>query len=154
MERRHVTVGRAAVVASAMALLGAVLPNAAAADPISDQKAVVARVTDQLQALEQQSGALDEQYLAALNQKQQLDGQVAAAEQKIAAQQATVNALRDQLAEVAVQAYMGAGPGGGSPIFNTTAGVTDSLARDQLSRVATNSGAATNDEDVKALAAP
>src|SRR3954454_4785520 len=42
MDRRHVQVGRAAVVASAMALLGAVLPNGAAADPISDQKALVA----------------------------------------------------------------------------------------------------------------
>src|SRR5262249_28374401 len=123
----------------------------AGADPIDDQKALVARVTDQLQALERQSDALGEDYVTAIDEKQRLDAAVTASEQRIAAHQPPVDALPPQLAEVAVQAYMGAGTSGGSPIFNTTAGVTDSLARDQLSRVATNTGAATNDSYEAAL---
>ena len=47
---------------------------------------------------------------------------------------------------------MGAGTSGASPVFNSTAGVTDSLARDQLSRVALSTGDATTDEYDQAVA--
>ncbi len=47
---------------------------------------------------------------------------------------------------------MGAGTGGTSPVFNSTAGVTDSLARDQLARVALSTGTATTDELDQAVA--
>jgi peptidoglycan DL-endopeptidase CwlO len=146
MNRRRQRVGRGVVVALAVTLLPAVLPSTASADPISDQKALVAKVTDQLEALQAQSDQLAENYAAAMTEKGQLDAQVAAAEKKVAEQQAAVEALRVQLAQVAVQAFMGAGTAGTSPVFNSTAGVTDSLARDQLSRVALSTGAASGDE--------
>src|SRR4051812_9213133 len=151
MNRHRHRVGRAVVAALAVAALPVVFPRTVAADPINDQKAVVAKVTDHLQALERQSDALAEDYDAAIAEKQQLDGQVAASAQRVTAQQAAVEALRRQLAEVAVQAYMGAANGGVSPIFDTTAGVTDGLARDHLARVATNSGTATTDQYEQAL---
>jgi peptidoglycan DL-endopeptidase CwlO len=146
MNRHPSRAGRAIVVALAVAMLPAVLPTSAAADPISDQKALVAKVTDQLEALQAQSDQLAENYAQAMTEKGQLDQQVAAAEQQVKEQQAAVDALRGQLAQVAVQAYMGAGTGSSSPMFNSTAGVTDSLARDQLSRVAVGSGTASTDE--------
>jgi peptidoglycan DL-endopeptidase CwlO len=154
MDRRRERVGRAAAVALAMTVLPVVLPTPASADPISDQQAVVAKVTDQLEALSAKADQLAEDYSAALDDQHQLDIEIADAKRRVAEQQAAVDALRDQLAHVAVQAYMGAGTSGASPVFNSTADVTDSLARDQLSRVAESAGAATTDqydEAVKAL---
>src|SRR5262245_21552134 len=142
MNRRRLRAGRGAGVAVAVALLPAVLPTTASADPISDQQALVAQVTDHLEDLQAQSDQLAENYAEAMTQKGELDAQVAAGEQKVADQKAAVETLRGQLSEVAIQAYMGAGTGGTSPVFNSTAGVTDSLARDQLSRVALSTGPA------------
>src|SRR3954451_22492840 len=125
MNRRRNRVGRGVVLALAVTVLPAVLPTTASADPISDQQALVAKVTDQLEALQAQSDQLAEDYAAAMSEKEQLDADVAAAQDKVAAQQATVEQLRKQLAEVAVQAFMGAGTSGASPVFNSTSGVTD-----------------------------
>ncbi len=154
MDRRRERVGRAAAVALAVTVLPVVLPTPAGADPISDQQAVVAKVTDQLEALSAKADQLAEDYSVALDEQHQLDVKIAGAKQRVAAQQAAVDALRDQLAQVAVQTYMGAGRSGASPMLNSTADVTDSLARDQLSRVAQSAGAATTDQydtAVKAL---
>jgi peptidoglycan DL-endopeptidase CwlO len=146
MNRRRNWVGRGAVIALGVTVLPIVFPTTAAADPISDQKALVAQVTDQLEALENQADALADRYTTAMGEKAQLDAKVADAQQQVAAQQAAVDALRSQLSQVAVQAYMGAGTDGTSPMFNSSSDVTDQLARDQLSRVAMSAGAATSDE--------
>ncbi len=146
MNRRHIRVGRSAVIALGMTVLPVVLPTTAAADPISDQKTLVAKVTDQLEALENQADVLAENYATAMGEKADLDARVTAAQQQVSAQQAAVDALRGQLSQVAVQAYMGAGTGSTSPMFNSSSDVTDHLARDQLSRVAMSAGAATTDE--------
>src|SRR3954452_10309128 len=151
MNRRRIRAGRGLVVALALTVVPLALPTSASADPISDQKALVAKVTDQLEALEVQSDVLAENYSKAMDEKTHLDAQVAAAEQKVAEQQAAVDALRGQLSQVAVQAYMGAGTGGSSPMFNSSADVTDSLARDQLARVAMSAGAATTDQFEEAV---
>jgi len=153
MNRRHIRVGRGVVIALGMTLLPVVLPTTAAADPISDQKALVAKVTDQLEALESQADALADNYATAMAEKADLDAKVATAQQQVAAQQAAVDALRSQLSQVAVQAYMGAGTDGASPMFNSSSDVTDQLARDQLSRVAMSAGAATTDEYDEAVKA-
>jgi cell wall-associated NlpC family hydrolase len=146
MNRRHIRVGRGAVIALGMAVLPVVLPTTAAADPISDQKALVAKVTDQLESLENQADVLANDYATAMAEKADLDAKVATAQQQVAAQAAAVDALRGQLSQVAVQAYMGAGTDGASPMFNSSSDVTDHLARDQLSRVAMSAGAATSDQ--------
>jgi cell wall-associated NlpC family hydrolase len=152
MNRRRLRVGRGVVVAVAIAAaIPVALPTPASADPISDQKELVSKVTDQLEALETQSDILAENLVTALDEKTQLDAQVAAAEQKVAEQQAAVEALRGQLSQVAVQAYMGAGTSSSSPMFNSSADVTDSLARDQLARVAMSAGAATTDQYEEAV---
>ena len=152
MRRRRDRMSRGLVTAAAVAALAVVLPTVAAADPVDDQRALVARVTDRLEALERQAGALGEDYVATVGEQHRLDAEVTAFQRRVAAQEAAVGALRAELSEVAVQAYMGAGTSGVSPIFDTTAGVTDGLARDHLARVATNSGAATTDEYEQALA--
>ena len=75
----------------------------------------------------EQTGAQPAQLLCDvwLDEQHQLDIEIGAAKQRVAEQQAAVDALRGQLAQVAVQAYMGAGTSGASPMFNSTADVTD-----------------------------
>ncbi|HEU4839961.1 MAG TPA: NlpC/P60 family protein [Ilumatobacteraceae bacterium] len=145
MNRRRYRVG-GIVVALAVTLLPAALPTPSYAQTSDDQREVVQQLTDKIEALEQQSDILAEDYVTAVDEKNQLDAQVAAAEQRVAEKQAAVDALRDQLAQVAVQAYMGAGTNGFGPMFSSSTEVTDGLARDQLARVAVSAGTATTDE--------
>ena len=65
-----------------------------------------------------------------------MEGEVAAAAQQVAEREAQVQALRGDLAEVAVQAFMGAGTNGLGPVFNDSSAYTEDLQRDQLARVA------------------
>jgi cell wall-associated NlpC family hydrolase len=152
MNRRRNWVGRSIVVALAVALSPAALPSTTSASPIDEKREEVARITDQLEALARQSDILAEDLVAAIDEKNRLDAEVAEAEQKVAEKQAAVDALREQLSQVAVQAYLGAGTNGFGPMFNTSADITDGLARDQLARVAMSAGTATTDELDEALA--
>jgi cell wall-associated NlpC family hydrolase len=145
MNRRHYRVG-GIVVALAVTLLPAALPSPTLAQTSDDQKQIVEQLTDQIEALEQKSDILAEDYVTAVDEKNQLDAQVAAAEQRVAEKQAAVDALREQLADVAVQAYMGAATNGFGPMFSSSDEVTDGLARDQLARVAVSAGTATTDD--------
>jgi cell wall-associated NlpC family hydrolase len=152
MNRRRNRVVRSIVVAVAVALAPAALPDTTSASPIDEKREEVARITDQLEELARQSDVLAEDYVEAIDEKNRLDAEVAEAEQRVAEKQAAVNALREQLSQVAVQAYLGAGTNGFGPMFNSSADVTDGLARDQLARVALSAGTATTDELDEALA--
>jgi cell wall-associated NlpC family hydrolase len=140
------------VVASAVAVFSAVLPFAAAADPIEDQRAEVERITDELAALEEQADILAEEYVQALDNKNRLDGEVAAAEKRVAAKQAAVDELRGELGEMAVRSFIGAGSNGLAPMFTASSDFTADLQRDHLSRVALSEGTATTDELDQAVA--
>jgi cell wall-associated NlpC family hydrolase len=140
------------VVASAVVMLSAALPFAAAADPIEDQRAEVERITDELAALEEQGDILAEQYVQALDNKNRLDAEVAAAEKRVAAKQAAVAELRGELGEMAVRSFIGAGSNGLAPMFTASSDLTADLQRDHLSRVALSEGTATTDELDQAVA--
>ncbi len=150
MNRRLYRVG-GTVVALAVTLLPVALPSPTLAQTSDDQKQIVEQLTDQIEALEEKSDILAEDYVTAVDEKNQLDAEVAAAEQRVAEKQAAVDALRDQLADVAVQAYVGAGTNGFGPMFNSSTEVTDGLARDQLARVAVSAGTATTDDFEQAV---
>jgi cell wall-associated NlpC family hydrolase len=140
------------VVALAVAVLPAVLPFAAAADPIDDQRAEVERIADELEELEEQSDILAEQYVQAIDEKERLDAEVAEAEKRVAAKQAEVAELRGELGEMAVRSFIGAGSNGFGPMFTASSELTDALQRDHLSRVALSEGTATTDELDQAVA--
>lgn len=150
MNRRLYRVG-GTVVALAVTLLPAALPSPTLAQTSDDQQQIVEQLTDQIEALEEKSDILAEDYVTAVDEKNQLDIEVAAAEQRVAEKQAAVDALRDQLADVAVQAYMGAATNGFGPMFSSSTEVTDGLARDQLARVAVSAGTATTDDFEQAV---
>jgi peptidoglycan DL-endopeptidase CwlO len=140
------------VVALAVAVVPAIQGSTATADPIDDQRAEVERITDQLEELERQSDILSEQYVQAIDKKQQLDAEVAEAEKRVAAKEAQVAKLRGELGEVAVRAFIGAGSNGLAPIFTDSSEFTADLQRDQLSRIAVSAGTATTDELDQAVA--
>src|SRR5687767_9325380 len=112
MNRSRKWVVRVAAVAVSVGVLPAAYPSSAAADPVDDQRQRVEQITDELEALEERSDILAEDYVVAVDEKNRLDAEVVAAEQRVAEKAAEVNALRGELADVAVRAYMGAGSNG------------------------------------------
>ena len=147
--RRRWALFVAASLAAGASFLGA---DPVAADPIDDQRQRVQELTNELEQLEETSDILAEDYVTALDEQRRLEGEVAAAAQQVADREAQVQALRGDLAEVAVQAFMGAGTNGLGPVFNDSSAYTEDLQRDQLARVALSSGDATTDELDQAVA--
>ena len=125
---------------------GSVSLQSASADGVSDQQAEVKRVLAQIDALDQKSGQFAELGAQALDEKAQLDAEIAVSQTKIAAQQAELNTLSGELSQVAVQKVMGGGSGAMGPLFTDPAAIDDGLQRDHLARVAVNAGAATTDD--------
>ncbi len=121
----------------------AVLP--VAADGVSDQQQQVKNDLAAIKTLEQKSSQLNEEYLGFLNEKAQLDSQIADSQKQIDAQSVQLSSLQTQLASVAVQQFTG-GDSGGLAMFGDTSSATDSLQREQLVRTAVNAGAATTDD--------
>ena len=121
------------------------MPNAAA-DSVSDQQAEVKQVVAEIDRLHEKVDQLNEDYVGYLNEKQQLDGEIVIAQQKIAEQQAQLGTLQAQLASVAVEKVMGGGPGALGPLFTDPAAIDEGLQRDHLNRVAVNAGAASTDD--------
>ena len=135
------------VVVSAVAILpAATAATVGASTPIEQQEQEVQRITDELERLHQESDVLAEDYVAALDSKNQLDAEVVDAEARVAAKEAEVGELRGELAEVAVRSFTNSGTDALGPMFNDSATYTDGLQRDQLSRVALSTGTATTDE--------
>ncbi len=122
------------------------------ASPVDDQRREVERIVDELAKLDEQADILAEDYVVAVDEKNQLDDEVAAARARIAAKEAELDALRGDLSEVAVRAFTGAGGDVLGPLFSNAAAYSDTLQRDQLSRVALSVGTATTD-DLDALIA-
>ena len=122
------------------------------ASPVDDQRREVERIVDELAELGEQADILAEDYVVAIDEKNQLDEEVAAARARVAAKEAELEALRGDLSEVAVRAFTGAGGDVLGPLFSNAAAYSDTLQRDQLSRVALSVGTATTD-DLDALIA-
>ena len=116
-----------------------------AADGVSDQQQQVKNDLASIKSLEQKSSQLNEEYLGFLNDKTQLDSQIADSQKQINAQAVQLSSLQTQLASVAVQQFTG-GTSGGLAMFGDTSSATDSLQREQLVRTAVNAGAATTDD--------
>jgi peptidoglycan DL-endopeptidase CwlO len=122
------------------------------AGPVDDQRREVERIVDELAELEQQADILAEDYVVAIDEQKQLDEEVIAARARVTAKEAELESLRGDLSEVAVRAFTGAGGDVLGPLFSNAATYSDTLQRDQLSRVALSIGTSTTD-DLDALIA-
>ncbi|HEX4981926.1 MAG TPA: C40 family peptidase [Ilumatobacteraceae bacterium] len=144
---------RAFVVACAIAVVAPSM-NAGyvVASQVDDERRDVERIVDELAELEKQADILAEDYVVAIDEQKQLDEEVVAARARVAAKEAELETLRGDLSEVAVRAFTGAGGDVLGPLFSNAATYSDTLQRDQLSRVALSIGTATTD-DLDALIA-
>ncbi len=123
----------------------AMFVQSAGADGIGSQQQQVKDDLAEINRLDQKASQLNEAYLGYINQKTELDAEIATAQQKITAQQATLGTLQGQLANLAVSKFTGGGSDALGPLFSDPSKLNDGLQRDQLAEVAVNAGNATTD---------
>ena len=116
------------------------------ADQVDDERRRVDQLADELDALDNQLGELEEAHAAALDRIDQLTIEIQDAQVRVDAQSAELATLQGQLADIAVDKFMSGGASGLTPLFASAEGLTDDLERNELSRVALDQGAGTSDE--------
>lgn len=128
-------------------LLGASLGvHPAAADTVGQQEQQVKDVVAELDRMHQKVDQYNEEYLSALNDQAAVEADIAVSQQHIAEQQAALGVLQGQLANVAVEQFMGGGSGALGPLFTDPTQIDDGLQRQHLSTVVVNAGAASTDD--------
>jgi cell wall-associated NlpC family hydrolase len=133
------------VAATFVLVLPTMFPEVARAT-VEDQRREVERIVDQLDRLGEQADILAEDYAEAVDNLSQLTVDVAAAEQRVAAQEAELDQLRGNLSEVAIRSLTGSGTDVLGPLFSNAEMYSDGLRRDQFSRVALAVGTGTTDD--------
>ncbi|MEJ7800459.1 MAG: hypothetical protein WKF60_08070, partial [Ilumatobacter sp.] len=134
------------VVAAAITfVVPGVFPGIARAS-VADTKREVERVVDELDRLHERADILAEDWAEAEDNLRQLDIEVAAAEESVAAKQTDLTSLRGDLSEVAVRSFTGAGTDVLGPLFSNAELYSDGLRRDQFTRVALSVGTSTTDD--------
>jgi cell wall-associated NlpC family hydrolase len=137
---------RALVLASTIVVAAPMIDAQVASATVEGQRNEVERIVDELDRLHEQADILAEDYAVAVDEKNQLDVEIAEAEERVAAKEAELNQLRGDLAEVAVRTFTGAGADVLGPLFSDATQYSDGLRRDQYSRVALNVGTGTTDD--------
>lgn len=143
---RHLARRKTVAIAIVALVAGALAVPSASADGVGDQQRRVTQLADQLDALENQLGDLDEQHAAALDRLDQLGVEITASQASVDAQKAQLAALQSQLTGIALDKFASGGTAGLNPLFTSATTFTEELQRDQLSRVALDQGAGTTDE--------
>jgi peptidoglycan DL-endopeptidase CwlO len=136
---------QAAFAAAVLATVVAGVPPATA-DQVDDQRRRVNQIADELDALDNQLGQLEEAHAAALDRIDQLEIEIQDAQVRVDAQSTQLATLQGQLADIALNKFMSGGATGLTPLFSSAEGFVDDLERDQLARVALDQGAGTSDE--------
>jgi cell wall-associated NlpC family hydrolase len=142
---------RKSVAIAVVALVTGALAVPASADDVSDQQQRVEQIADQLDALENRLGEIDEQHAAALDRLDALAIEIQDAQARVDAEKAQLAVLQSQLTGIAIDKFTSGGTGGLTPLFSSASTFTDDLQRTELSRVALDQGAGTSDE-MQALA--
>ena len=132
-------------IAAVLLVIGIGAPQVSA-DTVGDQEQRVAQLADELDALENQLGQLEEDHAAALDNVDELAIEIGISQAKVDAQSADLQRLQGQLADIALGKFMSGGSNGLTPLFSSAAAFTDDLQRIELSRVALDQGAGTSDE--------
>ncbi len=138
---------RVAPIAIMVALVvPAMTPQIASASPVDQKRTEVEDIVDELERLEQQALKIGEDYVEAVQSKEQLDQEIIDLEADIAGKEAELNKLRADLGDMAVRSFVGSGTTPLGPLFEDSADVNDVLQRDELARVALSAGDVTTDE--------
>jgi cell wall-associated NlpC family hydrolase/uncharacterized coiled-coil protein SlyX len=116
------------------------------ADSTDDERRRVEQIADELQALDDRLGELEEAHAAALDRLDELAIEIQDAQAKVDAQNGQLSVLQAQLAQIAIDKFTSGGSSGLAPLFSSASGFTDELERGELARVALDQGAGTTDE--------
>lgn len=137
---------RAILLVSTIVVAAPLVDAQAALATVEGQRNEVERIVDELDRLHEQADKLAEEYAVAIDDKSQLDVEIAKAEERLAGKEAELDQLRGDLAEVAVRSFTGAGADVLGPLFSDATAYSADLRRDQYSRVALNVGTGTTDD--------
>lgn len=145
MNRRLHRSARALIALAALAgsMVGV---TGARADGVSDQKQKVEQLAAELNALNDRIAQLDEQYGAALEEKDALDAEIAKAQATLAVEQGQLDQLQSVMTDIAVQKFVGNNTGELSPLFSSAAVYSNGEQKDALSNVAFDTGAGSADD--------
>ena len=125
---------------------GAVAVQSAAADTVGQQEQQVKDVVAEIDRMQQKVDQYNEEYLGALNDQAAVETQITQSQQQIAAQEASLAVLQGQLANVAVEQFMGGGGGALGPLFDDPSQIDDTLQREHLATVAVDAGSVSTDD--------
>jgi len=138
---------RALPVALAAALLvPAMTPTVASAQTVDQQRQRVEDIVNELERLEEKANDIAADYVEAIDSKTELDGEIIEAEARVAAKEAELALLRDDLGEMAIRSFVGSGSTPLGLLFEDSSNINDVLTRDELARVALSTGNVTTDE--------
>jgi cell wall-associated NlpC family hydrolase/uncharacterized coiled-coil protein SlyX len=135
----------AAVSAAVLVTVVAAVPPTFA-DSTDDERRRVEQIADELAALDNRLGELEEAHAATLDRLDELAIEIQDAQLKVDAQSGQLSLLQAQLTDIAIGKFASGGSTGLAPLFSSAAGFTDDLERNELSRVALDQGAGTTDE--------
>jgi peptidoglycan DL-endopeptidase CwlO len=125
-------------------------PAVASADPVDDQRKEVERIADELDAIADRIGQLDEEYGAALDKKEQLDREVADLQVRVDAGSAELAQLEKLLTDIAVNRFVSGGSSELSPLFSSADKYADEQQRGEFSSVVIDQ-TVVNEDEVQAL---
>jgi peptidoglycan DL-endopeptidase CwlO len=145
--RRHRRRIAATVVASMILVITpSIQTSYVGATSVDDARRRVERIVDELERLAERSDKLAEDYAEAMDEKARLDEEIIVAEARLQALAEQLERLRGDLSAVAVRAFTGSGVDVLGPLFTSASVYSDSLQRDQYSRVALSVGTTTVDD--------
>ncbi|MFM9086368.1 MAG: NlpC/P60 family protein [Acidimicrobiia bacterium] len=117
------------------------------ASPEDDKRQEVAAIADELERLEESMLALAEDYAEAVNDGLELDKEIEAAEERIAAKQTELLAMQSQLQGAARRTFVGSSSGNSlAAILSSTGSLSDQVRKAYLTSVALNVGVGGTDE--------
>jgi len=123
-----------------------VVPAAAHADTIDDQRRKVAAIVDELERLATEADALGEKYSDTLAEKDAIEAEIDATEVKIFELQKQLAVMQANLVNSARRSFVSGGSAGTiSGILGSSGSLTDSIKRAYLGSAAANIGAANTD---------
>lgn len=134
-------------VAVAVALLvPAMTSTTANAQSVDQQRQRVEDIVDELENLEERANQIGEDYVEAIDTKNQLDVEIGEAQERVAAKEAELGELRKSLGEMAQRSFVGGGSAPLGPLFADAANINDAIKREELARVALSAGNVSTDQ--------
>ncbi len=146
LHRRRRRIAATLVASMILVITPAMQTSYVSATSVDDARRRVERIVDELERLAERSDKLAEDYAEAMDEKSRLDEEILAAQARLEELAEQLNRLRGDLSAVAVRAFTGVGVDVLGPLFTSASVYSDSLQRDQYSRVALSVGTTTVDD--------